>query len=65
MNILYSKLPSKWQKYTIGYGNVYSSRSVIKNQFINLKTNELDIEEPDIWGEYNNLLKDYVKEGCI
>lgn len=63
MNILYSKLPSKWQKYTIGYGNVYSSRSVIKNQFINLKTTELDIEEPDIWGEYNNLLKDYVEEG--
>ena len=60
---LYAKLPEKWQKYTIGYGNVYSSRTVIKNQFINLGVDSQGTGEADIWGEYNTLLKDFVENG--
>lgn len=60
---LYAKLPEKWQKYTVGYGNVYSSRTVIKNQFINLGVDSQGTGEADIWGEYNTLLKDFVENG--
>lgn len=60
---LYAKLPGKWQKYTVGYGNVYSSRTVIKNQFINLGVDSQGTGEADIWGEYNTLLKDFVENG--
>lgn len=63
INTLIAKLPAKWPTHTVGFGNVYSSRSVIKNQYIDLGTAEISIDEMDIWGEYNNLLKDYVENG--
>lgn len=50
------------QEYTIGYGNVYSSRTVIKNQYINRKVTR-GYYNVDVWGEYYNLLKDYIPEG--
>ena len=60
---LYAKLPEKWQKYTIGYGNVYSSRTVIKNQFLSFGVDSQSFYDIDIWGEYNTLLEDYVEKG--
>lgn len=44
------------------YGNVYSSRSVIKNQYINPGVNK-GYYDVDVWGEYNELLKDVLPEG--
>ena len=60
---MYAKLPGKWQKYTIGFGNVYSSRTVIKNQFISFGVESQSFYDVDIWGEYNTLLEDYVEKG--
>ena len=48
--------------YTIDYGNVYSSRSVIKNQYINKKETERYYKF-DIWNEANEILKPYISEG--
>lgn len=46
----------------IKYGNVYSSRSVIKNQFINQGVSS-GFYKVDIWGEYNELLKNVIEPG--
>ena len=46
----------------IKYGNVYSSRTVIKNQFINQKVSS-GFYKVDIWGEYNELLKNVIEPG--
>lgn len=48
--------------YSIGYGNVYSSRGVIKNQYINSKVTK-GYYKTDVWGEYNEILKKYIPEG--
>lgn len=49
-------------RVTIKYGNIYSSRSVIKNQFIN-KDVDGGFYGIDIWGEYNKILKDVIAPG--
>lgn len=58
------KLLEKLNKpdYTIGYGNVYSSRGVIKNQYINSKVTK-GYYNVDVWGEYNEIIKKYIPEG--
>lgn len=52
----------KIKDYTIGYNNIYSSRTVIKNQFISKKENR-EYKDVDIWSEYNNLFKGILPEG--
>lgn len=65
-NGLYSKaftyLPKFLQFTKEGYDVIYSSRSVIKNQFINANVTP-GYYESDVWGEYYELLKDYIPEG--
>lgn len=53
---------SRITDYIIEYGNIYSSRTVIKNQFINEKVSE-GYYKFDIWNEANEVLKPYITEG--
>lgn len=46
----------------IGYGDIYSSRTIIKNKSINVNVTE-GYYHTDIWGEYNKLLKKYIPHG--
>ena len=48
--------------YKIDYGNVYSSRGVIKNQYIN-KNVTAGFYGVDIWGEFNEIIKPYLLKG--
>ena len=45
------------------YDNIYSSRSVIKNQFINENGNENSYYKFDIWNEANEILKPFITDG--
>ena len=47
---------SKFTKFDTEYYDVYSSRTVIKNKYINKQVNS-GFYSVDIWGEYNELLK--------
>lgn len=46
----------KIKNFDTEYYNIYSSRTVIKNQYINKQVNS-GFYSTDIWGEYNELLK--------
>lgn len=48
--------------YKEDYGNVYSSRGVIKNQFIN-KNVTSGFYGVDVWGVFNEILKPYIEKG--
>ena len=48
--------------YTVGYGNIYSSRTVIKNQYINSGVNS-GFYGVDIWGVYDKIMKPYIPQG--
>ena len=48
--------------YIVEYGNVTSSRTVIKNQYINKEVNG-GYYGVDIWSEYGNLIYPYLDEG--
>lgn len=48
--------------YTLKYGNVYSSRGVIKNEFINQNVTS-GFYKTDVWGEYNKLISPYIEKG--
>lgn len=50
------------QDYRIDYGPVYSSRGVIKNQYIN-KNVTPGFYGVDIWSEYGELLKPFIPKG--
>ena len=50
--------------YSIGYGNVYSSRTVIKNQYINRKVSK-GFYDVDVWGIWNDRIKKYIPEGML
>lgn len=50
--------------YVVEYGNVTSSRTVIKNQYIN-KGVSAGYYGVDIWSEYGNLIYPYLDEGMI
>lgn len=51
------------QDYKVEYGNVYSSRKVIKNQTINPQAANGHYYSTDVWGEANTALKPYIDEG--
>lgn len=46
----------KFRDFDTEYYNIYSSRTVIKNKYINKQVNS-GFYSVDIWGEYNELLK--------
>lgn len=48
--------------YKTEYGNVYSSRSVIKNQYIN-KGVGAGYYGSDVWGDINEIISPYVEKG--
>ena len=50
--------------YIVEYGNVTSSRTVIKNQYINKDVGD-GYYGVDIWSEYGNLIYPYLDEGMI
>ena len=60
---IFNYLPHFLQFTYEAYDNVYSSRTVIKNQYINNKASSTGYYDIDIWGEYNELLKDYIPAG--
>lgn len=55
-------VPSKWQSYSVDYGNVCSSRSVIKNKEFNPDVGS-GYYKSDVWTEMNNLIKDFIPQG--
>ena len=55
-------LPKRFKKYDVTYDNIYSSRNVIKNQYINEKVSE-GFYGTDIWGEYQKKLQGYIPKG--
>lgn len=52
------------KNYIPKYGNVYSSRSIIKNQYINAGVTD-GFYGSDIWGEVNKILFPYIPKGMI
>lgn len=52
---------TRFTDYVIEYDNVYSSRTVIKNQYINEKVSS-GYYNFDIWKEANDVIKDYISE---
>lgn len=48
--------------YTVDYGPVYSSRSVIKNRYINNAVNS-GYYNADIWSEYGDIVYPYLSDG--
>ena len=63
LNKAYAKyVPLKWQSYTEEYGNVYSSRTVIKNQFINQDALKYNPENFDIRDNCQTHLLKYVHQ---
>jgi len=48
--------------YDIGYGNVTSSRTVIKNKWVNLNAIE-ESHDADIWSRYGNIIYPYLSDG--
>lgn len=50
--------------YNIVYGPVYSSRTVIKNRYINKEVNS-GFYNKDIWSEYGDIIYPYLNEGMI
>lgn len=61
---LFNKLPSWLQFINPDYDIIYSSRTVIKNQYINDKVNS-GYYNTDIWGEYAEILRKYIPKDII
>lgn len=70
-NILCNKKLTWWEKVkkffgasidVTEYGNVYSSRNVIKNQYINKEVTS-GFYEADVWASVNEMMKPYIEEG--
>lgn len=63
LNWVYSKIPEKLKSKKKVYDVIYSSRTVIKNKYINNRgTGYYDV---DIWSHWYNILKDYIPEGIM
>lgn len=69
-NILCNRQLSWWEKIKkffgvkvkeLEYGNVYSSRSVIKNKYIN--PNASSFYNVDVWGAVNDVIASYIEDG--
>ena len=50
------------RKSTIDYGNITSSRTVIKNKYIN-KSQGSGYYDTDVWTEFGNIIYPYLEEG--
>lgn len=50
--------------YSIGYGNVYSSRNVIKNKFIHKGVSQ-GFYGQDVWGDVNAIISPFIEKGMI
>lgn len=61
---LFNKLPSWLQFTNSDYDIIYSSRTVIKNQYINDKVSS-GYYNTDIWGEYAKILRKYIPRDII
>lgn len=70
-NVLCNKELTLWEKFKkklglkveeLEFGNIYSSRRVIKNRYINKNKGE-DFYEADVWGEVNKLYFPYLNKG--
>lgn len=70
-NILCNRKLSTWEKIKkffgfnvveTEFGNVYSSRNVIKNQYINNNVNA-GFYDKDLWSPVNEMLKPYIEKG--
>ena len=48
--------------YTVGYGNIYSSRTVIKNQYINKGVGSGYYSE-DVWGAADKVISKFIPKG--
>lgn len=48
--------------YIVGYGPVYSSRTVIKNRYINKSAGE-GYYKQDVWSEYGDIVYPYLEDG--
>lgn len=48
--------------FEVGYGPVYSSRTVIKNRYINQSAGE-GYYKSDIWSEYGDIIYPYLEDG--
>lgn len=63
----FKKLISK--SYKIAYGNIYSSRTQIKNISLSDVKRKKNVRNGfygvDVWGKFNELLKDYIPEGMM
>ena len=53
---------TRFTDYVIDYGNIYSSRTVIKNQYINKGVTD-GYYNFDIWGKANEIIKPYIGKG--
>lgn len=69
-NVLCNRQLSRWEKikkffgYKVQeteYSNIYSSRKVIKNRYINPKAN--DYYSTDVWGSCNNVFSQFITPG--
>jgi len=56
--------PEKWkfEDSYLDYGPIWSSRTVIKNQYINTKE-QRHYYDKDVWSEYGELLSKYIPKG--
>ena len=59
---IHAKKLEKLNSFKVGYGNIYSSRKVIKNQYINPNVSDGFYGE-DIWGKFNEIIKPYIPQG--
>ena len=69
-NVLCNRKLTRWEKIKkffgckvqeTEYGNIYSSRKVIKNRYINPKAN--DFYSTDVWGSCNNVFSQFLTPG--
>ena len=69
-NILCNRKLSMWEKVkkffgcnvpTTEYSNIYSSRSVVKNRYLNPNAN--DFYGSDVWGDVNTMISPFISEG--
>lgn len=51
------------KKFVIVYADIYASRTVIKNQYINREANKRSYYRTDVWGSYEKLLKGKIEKG--
>lgn len=49
--------------YKIEYGNVYSSRKVVQNKYINKKASKNSFYRTNVYGEVNEFISPFIEEG--